>query len=377
MAPLKPFDPTDPSNPSAWGPKSWVPGEDPTLTLPELPSTTLAGLSDAPVKKWTYKDLAPVKPPVNYSDVSQDAQGALPRVGGDQNRLLSEAQGTLDQTDPMAAMLWPQAAALKQAHPGQYDDLTHQQLMDAINAKAAAASQGQGYQPGLADSPMGSSGPAQFNAPPDASLMDFLTGVPSRAEAKGFIGGAANATQSGAGKTALGFLGATGVGAIPAAAAEMEGSLVSSYMDEPNAPKSFGELLGNATEVAAPAVAGNLLGRVPGAVSKLAPQIAKLSPVTRGVGGAAIGGAGGYMTGGVKGAVGGAMAGAGVGLGIGSSPSLKVLKALANAAPEAGGLGEATAAAGEAVAGGLSARDEAALVKRGISPEAIATIKAN
>src|ERR1035437_9813924 len=313
MAPLKPFDPTDPSNPPAWGPKAWVPGEDPTPTLPELSSTNEWGLSNAPVKKWTNADLAPTKRAVKYSDVSQDPHGALPPVGGDQNRLLSEAQGTLDQTDPMAAMLWPQAAALKQAHPGQYDDLTHQQLTDALNAKAAAASQGQGYQPGLGDRPKGT-GPAQFNAPQDASLSDFL-GIPSRAEAKGFVSGAANATQSGAGKTALGFLGATGVGAIPAAAAEMGGSLVSSYMGEPNAPKSFGELLSNAAEVATPAVAGNLLGRVPGAVSKLAPQIAKLSPVTRGVGGAALGGATGYMTGGVKGAVGGAVAGAGVALG--------------------------------------------------------------
>src|ERR1035437_6568649 len=231
MAPLKPFDPTDLSNPSAWGPKSWVPGEDPTLTLPELPSTTLAGLSDAPVKKWTNKDLAPVKPPVKYSDVSQDPHGALPPVGGDQNRLLSEAQGTLDQTDPMAAMLWPQAAALKQAHPGQYDDLTHQQLTDALNAKAAAASSGQGYQPGLADSPMGAGGPARFNAPLDANLASlFGIGQPSSvAQVKGLAAGTANATQSAGGRAALGALAMIPGGVIPATIAEMGGSLVSKY----------------------------------------------------------------------------------------------------------------------------------------------------
>src|ERR1035437_4792721 len=159
MAPLKPFDPTDLSNPSAWGPKSWVPGEDPTLTLPELPSTTLAGLSDAPVKKWTNADLAPAKRAVKYSDVSQDPHGALPPVGGAQDQLLADAKGTLAQTDPMAAMLWPKAAAMKQAHPGAYDDLTHQQLTDMIDVKAAQSSRGQGYQPGLADSPMGAGRP--------------------------------------------------------------------------------------------------------------------------------------------------------------------------------------------------------------------------
>src|ERR1035437_9558031 len=153
-----------------------------------------------PVKTWTNADIAPATKPIKYSDVSQDPHGDLPPVGGDQDRLLAEAQGTLDQTDPMAAMLWPKAAAAQAAHPGAYDQYTHQQIEDALNAKAAGASQGQGYQPGLADSPMGT-GPAQFNAPQDASLSDFL-GIPSRAEAKGFVSGAANATQSGAGKTA-------------------------------------------------------------------------------------------------------------------------------------------------------------------------------
>src|ERR1035437_459910 len=356
MAPLKPFDPTDLSNPSAWGPKSWVPGEDPTLTLPELPSTTLAGLSDAPVKKWTNKDLAPVKPPVKYSDVSQDPHGALPPVGGDQNRLLSEAQGTLDQPDPMDAMLWPQAAALKQAHPGQYDDLTHQQLTDAINAKAAAASQGQGYQPGLADSPMGSSGPAQFNAPPDASLMDFLTGVPSRAEAKGFVSGAANATQTPAGKSAFGFLGATGVGAIPAAAAEMGGSLVSSYMDEPNAPKSMSEFAGNTAEVATPALLGNLLGKAPAAIRRVLPALEGANPKVTGGAGAVMGGVEGYRRGGVTGGIEGALVGGTLGAGV--PKSLLALKSLTAAAPEV------AAAAGAESSSVLSATDKADMLDR-------------
>ena len=250
MAPLKSFDPTDPTNPPAWGPKPWMPGEDPTPTLPELPSTDEWGLSNAPVKKWTNKDLAPVKPPVKYSDVSQDPHGALPPVGGAQDQLLADAKGTLAQTDPMAAMLWPKAAAMKQAHPGAYDNLTHQQLTDAINAKAAAASQGQGYQPGLADSPMGAGGPARFNAPQSASPLDLLgllgypvhtaanpTGLPSVAEAKGFGAGEANFTQSGLGKTLLSGAAMIPGGAIPATAVEMAGGLASKYLDEPNAPQ--------------------------------------------------------------------------------------------------------------------------------------------
>jgi hypothetical protein len=339
-----------------------MPGEDPTPTLPELPSTDEWGLSNAPVKKWTNKDLAPVKPPVKYSDVSQDPHGALPPVGGAQDQLLADAKGTLAQTDPMAAMLWPKAAAMKQAHPGAYDDLTHQQLTDMIDVKAAQSSRGQGYQPGLADSPMGAGGPARFNAPQSASPLDLLgllgypvhtaanpTGLPSVAEAKGFGAGEANFTQSGLGKTLLSGAAMIPGGAIPATAVEMAGGLASKYLDEPNAPQSMGEFTGNTGEVAASGLLGNLLGKAPGAISKIAPRIAAMSPVKRAVGGAAIGGAGGYMTGGVKGAVGGAVAGAGVGLGVGTSPSLKVLKALANTAPETAVAGEA-ATAGETAA---------------------------
>jgi len=96
MPPLKRFDPTDPSNPPAWGPKAWMPGEDPTPSLPELPSTDQWGLSNAPVKKWTNANLKDLLSPpslaVKYSDVSQDPHGPLPPMGGDQNRLLADAQ---------------------------------------------------------------------------------------------------------------------------------------------------------------------------------------------------------------------------------------------------------------------------------------------
>src|ERR1035437_6869263 len=171
MAPLKRFDPTDPSNPPAWGPQAWVPGEDAAPTLTELPSTDEWGLSNAPVKKWTNADLVPKSPSVKYSDVSQDPHGPLPSMGGDQNKILADAQKPLG-ADVTASYLGPLSRVLSAPNTtmphapqigesktvdgvtGRWDGQGWEPVSEPVSSgPEGVAGAGSMYHPGLGDTP--------------------------------------------------------------------------------------------------------------------------------------------------------------------------------------------------------------------------------
>lgn len=254
-------------------------------------------------------DIAPPTPGSVSAPSLTQAEAVDPK-----DALLAQAKQALSSSGDFAQSVnatdrYPRATQLRQAHPGAYDDLDDPTLESKAIAKE---SQGQGYQPGLADSQH-----------------------PALAAVKGFFSGAADAAtpgKIGAG-VALASALPTGGMSIPAAALLAGGTdalaeALRVHYNTPHAAQSFPEAVGNAAESAAPAVLGQLAGKVPGVVGRVLPQLANSSTKAAGLTGATIGGVTGYRQNGILGAAEGALTGGVLGAGI--PRSLQALQALRN-----------------------------------------------
>src|ERR1035437_4219683 len=130
----------------------------------------------------------------------------------------------------------------------------------------------------------------------------------------------------------------------------------------------MGGFVGNAGEVATPALLGNLLGKAPAAIRRELPALEGANPKVTGGAGAVMGGVAGYRRGGIPGGIEGALVGGTLGAGV--PKSLLALKSLTAAAPEV------AAAAGAESSSVLSATDKADMLRKGYSADTIATIEA-